>query len=291
MRVLVTGASGFTGRYLVPRLIARGHEAVPCDADLTDDAALDRAVGAAVPDAVVHLAGNSFAASDAVTQYYNVNTLGTIRLLNAIASLRATRRVRVLVASTAGVYRSDTSGTLSEGMSEAPGNHYANSKWTMERAVATWRESLDITVVRPFNYTGVGQDLKFLVPKIVKHFRSRAASITLGNLDVVRDFGDVRDVVDAYIGLLDIPNLLTGPVNICTGMGTTVREILTMAEAITNHRVAVGINAEFVRFGEPKFLLGDNARLKSLLPTWSSRPFEQTVSWMLSSDAEREGPA
>src|SRR3974390_2344033 len=204
---LLTGANGFTGRYLEPALQLRGYQVarldsdgdVPCD--LTDRATVERTVLQARPSVVVHLAAVTFVAHGDPEDFYRVNVLGTLNLLQALTKLRQAP-VMVIIASSANVYGTPDVGMLEESMCPAPVNHYANSKLAMEHMVRTWFNRLPIVITRPFNYTGPGQADHFLVPKIVKHFKERAPVIELGNLHVSRDYSDIEDVVSAYAALL-----------------------------------------------------------------------------------------
>ena len=289
-RVLITGLGGFTGRYVQAASEQRGWEvwglgAQPAPAgaqrylqvDLADSAALAHAVAQARPQAVVHLAAIAFVGHGDADAFYRVNLLGTRHLLTALAALPQPP-ARVLLASSANVYGNQTGGTLDEATAPQPANDYAISKLAMEHMARLWAAHLPITIVRPFNYTGVGQSEDFLLPKIVAHFRRRAARIELGNLDVWRDFSDVRAVAEAYCRLLDAPSAVGTTVNLCSGQSHSLRGIITMAEQITGHRLQVQVNPAFVRANEVKTLLGNPARLHSLIGAdWTN--------WMLEAPA------
>lgn len=292
-RVLVTGASGFTGRYMVSELksqrchvIALGSQggaeaaAESYVADLRDEEALVSLMRDARPDVIVHLAALAFVGHGSVEEFYSVNLMGTRNLLSSVE--RAGLSVdRVLLASSANVYGNAAGGMLDESTPPAPANDYAVSKLAMEYVAGLWKERLPITVVRPFNYTGIGQAEQFLVPKIISHFARRAPIIELGNLEVSRDFGDVRAVVSAYRQLLQSPEAEGQVVNVCTGRGHTLADIVTMCEVLTGHSLEVVVNPAFVRANEVKVLLGDNSRLSRLIDDWSPPPFDETLSWML----------
>jgi nucleoside-diphosphate-sugar epimerase len=118
------------------------------------------------------------------------------------------------------------------------------------------------------------------VPKIVEAFRHGAETIELGNLDVERDFTDVRDVADAYVHLLDTAP--GGVLNICSGRVVSLREMLAMAQEISGRRIDVRVNPAFVRPNEVRRPRGDNTRLLARLPGWQPRAFRETLAWMLS---------
>lgn len=292
-RVLITGASGFTGRYMVSELHSqqchvialgsregRGGADESHVADLRDEEALASVMRDARPDVIVHLAALAFVGHGSVEEFYSVNLMGTRNLLSSVE--RAGLPLdRMLLASSANIYGNAAEGMLDEETPPAPANDYAVSKLAMEYVAGLWKDRLPITIVRPFNYTGVGQAEQFLVPKIVSHFARRAAVMELGNLEVSRDFGDVRAVVSAYRQLLQTPEAEGRVVNVCSGRGHTLADIVAKCEALTGHALEVRVNPAFVRANEVKVLLGDNSRLRGLIGTWSSPPFEETLSWML----------
>lgn len=290
-RALITGIQGFTGRYMAAELAAQGCEVIGMGSqpsedadyyqvDLTDLAGLSKLLADIQPDIVVHLAALAFVGHGAAEAFYQVNLIGTRNLLEAIAAC-GKRPESVLLASSANVYGNASSGMLNEGTAPAPANDYAVSKLAMEYMASLWFGRLPIIVTRPFNYTGVGQADNFLLPKIVKHFREKADKIELGNLDVWRDFSDVRSLVAAYRGLLEAKPFGQF-VNVSSGKTHSLREVIDMCRTITAHSLAVEVNPAFVRANEVKTLCGDNSRLKELVPGWKTPELSETLSWMLS---------
>lgn len=289
-RALITGIQGFTGRYMAAELVAQGCEVVGTgtqpsgeanyyQADLTDLAGLSKLLADIQPDIVVHLAALAFVGHGAAEAFYQVNLIGTRNLLEAIAACGKTPE-SILIASSANVYGNASSGMLDEGTMPAPANDYAVSKLAMEYMASLWFGRLPIIITRPFNYTGVGQAENFLLPKIVKHFREKAEKIELGNLDVWRDFSDVRSLVAAYRGLLEAKPCGEF-VNVSSGKTYSLREVIDMCRAITGHDLTVEVNTAFVRANEVKTLCGDNSRLKSLVPGWTTPELSETLAWML----------
>jgi GDP-6-deoxy-D-talose 4-dehydrogenase len=293
-RILITGIGGFTGRYVAAELAAHGWEVwgtgsrstaggryLP--AALADVAALRRVVGRVQPHAVIHLAAVAFVGHGDAEEFYQTNLIGTRNLLETLAASDA-RPECVVLASSANVYGSSADGCLDEQAAPNPANDYAVSKLAMEYMARLWRDELPLVLVRPFNYTGVGQAETFLLPKIVAHFRCRARSIELGNLDVWRDFSDVRAVAEAYRRLVEVaPRGET--VNIASGRIHSLREVLGLAERITGHRIDVRVNPSYVRASEVRILGGNPDKLRALIGSWESPPLESTLRWMLSAPA------
>jgi nucleoside-diphosphate-sugar epimerase len=185
----------------------------------------------------------------------------------------------VLVASSANVYGNATAGIIAETQAPCPVNHYAVSKLAMEHMVRTWCDRMPIVITRPFNYTGVGQAPHFLVPKIVSHFVQRAPLIELGNLDVERDFSDVRMVANVYRRLLEC-DCAGEIVNVCSGRPYSLRAILGMMQEIAGYEIEVRVNPAFVRQSEVKILIGSVEKLHSLVGELRITPLEETLRWM-----------
>ena len=149
----------------------------------------------------------------------------------------------------------------------------------MEHLVRTWCERLPIVIARPFNYTGVGQDDRFLVPKIVAHFKLRAATIELGNLEIERDFSDVRMVARAYRRLLET-DCAGETFNICSAQPYSLRSIVETMEEIAGYRIAVRVNPAFVRASEVKSLIGSAEKLQARVGDLQAIPLRDTLLWM-----------
>lgn len=294
-RALITGLAGFTGHYVARELEQAGYEvhglgsspsllANYHQADIADAAHLRAVIDTVQPRVVVHLAGIAFVGHGDAAAFYRVNLIGTRNLLAALADA-ATNLDCILLASSANVYGNSTEGSITEDTLPEPANDYAVSKLGMEYMARLWQDKLPIVIARPFNYTGVGQTESFLLPKIVSHFKCRAPQIELGNLDVWRDFSDVRVVAEAYRGLAQA-KAVGRTFNVCSGQATSLREVISMMEDIAGYCIDVQVNPAFVRANEVKTLTGSADRLRSVLSDWQSIPLSDTLRWMYQAKSE-----
>ena len=263
MKILLTGAAGFTGRFFKSAAVAAGHHVLPLLADLTDKAAVASEVMQVQPDAVVHLAAISFVGHADDTAFYGVNVVGTMNLLAALAALPV-KPSKVLLASSANVYGNCDASPIAEGQAPAPVNHYAMSKLAMEHMARTYLDRLPVVFSRPFNYTGPGQAPNFLIPKLVSHFAQRASAIELGNLHVEREFNDVRMVCDAYLRMLD-KGIAGQTYNICSGQSYALKHIVLILEQLTSHQIKIKVNQNFVRSNEVIKMCGSTDKLFSAI--------------------------
>lgn len=283
-RVLITGHDGFTGRYLWDTLQRNGHE--PCAlklanelVDLRNEHDVLAAFKSIRPDKVLHLAAISSVDHHNARQIYEVNLLGTRNLLEAAANAKLEVE-RLVIASSANLYGNQV-GPLSEQSSVQPVNDYAVSKASMELLAKSYGDRLPIVIARPFNYTGVGQSTRFVIAKIVNHLLSQNLSISLGNLDVARDFSDIRDIAYFYCQLLEQPTAIGETFNLCSGTPTALGEILTYAEAISGKKLSVVQDPSLMRPSEIKVLYGDPTKLDRLIGEYRRRSVKETLKWML----------
>jgi len=296
-RILVTGVDGFTGRHLTASLVEQGHEVVGISrsaitapvggltasytCDLTDAQALKDIFATARPDKVVHLAAIAFVSHGIVEDIYRINIVGTRNLLEAISAAGGCVEA-VLLASSANVYGNRVSGAINEAVVPDPINDYAVSKLAMEFVARLYQDRLPIIIARPFNYTGVGQATNFVIPKIIDHVRRKVATIELGNLDVARDFSDVRDVVLAYSALLTEPEAIGQIVNICSGEPHSLLDVISMTKDISGFDFEVTVNPTFVRQNEVKMLWGDRSKIEHMTGQRPAYTLHDTLEWMLS---------
>lgn len=295
-KALITGIRGFTGQYMAAELVQAGYEVfglahgnqgvtlpsvkeiVVCDLD--DQSSLSAALEAIQPDVVIHLAAIAFVAHGDANAIYRTNVIGTRNLLEALS--RASKRPgTVLLASSANVYGNSTGGTLDESSVTAPVNDYAVSKLAMEYLAKTYLNRLPIIIARPFNYTGVHQSESFLLPKIVSHIRRRAPVIELGNIDVSRDFSDVRTVVKYYRRLIEKSDAIGETFNVCSESAYSLKDVLVMAQKISGHTLDIQINSQFVRANEVPILIGSRAKLLGMVGEVESIELSETLCWMI----------
>lgn len=300
LKVLVTGVSGFTGRYLAVALHEAGYEVHGLVAsspsmsipgverihvgNLSDAAGLLALLRDVQPVKVAHLAAIAFVAHGDVAAMYQTNVTGTRNLLEAIVQSKAPVD-SVLLISSANVYGNSIGGMLDESTPAAPASDYAVSKLAMEYVARLYGERLPLVVVRPFNYTGRGQAGIFLIPKIVDHVRRRADIIELGNLNVARDFSDVRTVVQYYVRILATPAAIGRTFNVCSGPAYTLQQVLEMATVVSGHSFEVRVNPAFVRANEVAILQGDRQQLVATVGELPVIALQDTVRWMIEAPA------
>ncbi|MCL1061825.1 GDP-mannose 4,6-dehydratase [Shewanella benthica] len=285
-KVLITGIDGFTGIYLKQHMLSLGYQVFGTvrgtpdtpeqfQMELTDPRSIERVLNTIKPDYIVHLAAISFVGHDDTADFYRINVIGTENLLQGIINADLAPE-KVLIASSANVYGNSRKTLISEDTPCEPVNHYACSKLAMEKIVANYFDKLNIIITRPFNYTGPGQAEHFLVPKIVTHFKRNAQAIELGNLDVSRDYSSVVNVVDAYEKLLVSPTVHT-IVNVCSGVSVSLLEIVDTMKELTQQKMAVKVNQNFVRKDEIKTITGDNSKLVSIIGTRTNQSLSQLL--------------
>lgn len=272
MRCLIIGIDSFTGGYLRKKLLninykvygtsfVENQDSSVFKCDITKKKEILYVLDQIKPDFIFHLAAISFVKSDPLI-IYDTNVIGTLNLLDSLLELNISPK-KIIIASSATVY-GNKKGMLAETTSLKPVNHYGNSKLVMENMTINYFNKLNIIITRPFNYTGIGQNNKFLIPKIIYHYTNNLKSIELGNINIFREFNDVSDVTDIYLQLIE-SNIKSEIFNICSGISYSIKNILDILNLELGYEMNVNINNDFIRKFEIKDLKGDNSKLKKML--------------------------
>jgi GDP-4-dehydro-6-deoxy-D-mannose reductase len=314
VRFFITGIGGFVGVHLAEALLAAGHDvrgtvtgrrdrpalrvlaarhprfdptALAC-VDVGDRPGLARAVADAAPDGVFHLAGIAFAPAAAADweRAFAVNVLGTMHVLDAVHT--AAPGSRVLAVTSSDVYGVTEPGELPivEETPLRPASVYGVSKAAADLAAfrAWWETGLAVVRVRAFNHTGPGQSPDFVCSAFARQIArieagASPAALHVGNLEVERDFSDVRDIVRGYVLLWE--RGAPGEVyNLCSGVATRVGAIVDLLVAESSRRIDVVTDPARLRRREIETIVGSAARAAAL--GWSPGiPLAQTLRDLL----------
>ncbi len=311
-RALITGCNGFVGRALTRRLMAGGYDVFGADradsqggfqgreyytGDLRDAAFVAHVIDEAQPSCIIHLAAQS-----SVRESFDnpVETLdgNTRPALNLLSHLRKTgSRARVLLVGSADEYGTVDPGDLplEESRTPNPESPYALAKSVQNqygRMFARLYE-IDTIMTRSFNHTGPGQRDIFVLSSFARQVTEigrgiRPETIDVGNLDVKRDFLDVRDVCDAYVVLLKKGR--TGETyNVCSGKSYRIGDLLREMCRLADVQVTIRVDAGRLRPVDMPELRGDPARLREHTGWTAKRPIETTLKSLLDSWAEQIG--
>lgn len=300
MKVLVTGATGFVGRWLTQDLRGAGHQvmAAPSSAelDIADLAGVKRLVDETAPDVIAHLAAvisGRMGGHDS-GRAVRTNIGGTIAI--AEAARTADERPGLLIISSSAVYAvpSAAEPPLDEHAPIGPRNEYGLLKLAQESVAiaAAIRDDLPMVVVRPFNHVGPDQPPTAVVASFVEQIlairRGESAQLSAGNIDVERDFGDVRDYAVAYRLIME--ELVAGRLgrppavfNVATGRAVSLRSIIDELSRLASVDPKIVVDPDLLRADDAPRFIGDAALLRRTIG-WQPRiELGDTLAEMLAS--------
>ncbi len=303
--VLVTGAGGFVGRHLAMALHGQGavvHGIGLGEApelpdgvlaswrgvDLADREAVIEALLEVRSGVVFHLAGQASAARSFTepVETFRANVGGTWNVLEA--AREAVPHARILVVGTSEVYGPSAPGTrTSESAPFAPVSPYALSKAVAERCAEAWgrQHGMEVVRTRSFGHTGPGQHPQFALPSFARQLaaieRGEAEPVLhVGNLDVVRDLSDVRDVAQAYLALME-RGKAGNAYNVCRGEGVKLADVVTRLVASARVPVRIEVDPARLRPADVPHLVGDPTAIERDTGWRATTPLETTLADVL----------
>ncbi|MBM3313584.1 NAD-dependent epimerase/dehydratase family protein [candidate division WOR-3 bacterium] len=301
-RVLITGIEGFAGRHLARHLAESGHAVIGLHwaepqagikaelhrGDVRSSEAVRALLQTTRPDRIVHLAGlSSVALSESrLMTTYEVNALGTLKLLEAVRELGL--KCRVVLISSADVYgRSNLGQPLDEDAPLQPLSPYALSKLMTSEAGLFYNRAfgLDVVVLCPFSHTGPGQATSFVFPHVadvIARVERKEAEpiIEMGDLEIRRDYTDVRDMVRAYA--LALERCKTGEVyNVTSGRPVLLQEGVSFLCSLARVPVRVQSSPARYRPHDLPLLTGNPAKFQAATGWQPEIPFTQTLTDLL----------
>ncbi|MES3009894.1 MAG: GDP-mannose 4,6-dehydratase [Pseudomonadota bacterium] len=294
-KLLATGHKGFVGQAMASHLRAsvQDHDVQWCSPqqsyDMCDVATVRALLEEHRPDWVLHLAAQSHVptAMNNPAATLLVNTVGTANLLQVLTDMQF--KGRLLYVSSADVYGAVPAAMLpvSETWVPAPRNPYASSKLAAEMLCLQWARSypLDVVIARPFNHTGAGQDIQFALPAFAKAVAEIAVGrhapyIQTGDLDVTRDFSDVRDVVAAYL-LLFRRGRSNEIYNVCSGREYRLSQVLDEIMRLAKVQADTARDPTRLRPAEQRRMCGDPGKITSETGWSPVYNFEETLQQLL----------
>lgn len=291
MRLCITGAGGFAGSYLMELLVREGHEVHGIlsprnnrnnltsiadriflyPVDLQDAAATEGVLDTIRPEGVFHLASYAIPSQSfrLVREVLQLNPLVTINLFEALRVLKL--QCRVICISSVDVYRIGSDELLAEEKATGPSNPYGISKYTQELLCQYYGRVYNLHSIRlrPFLFIGPRQKPVFAIPSFCRQMVRiergiQNPMIEVGNIDVIRDYSDVRDIVKGFLQAFSHGR--DGEVyNLCSGKGVALREILTILLSYTTIPVKIEINPGYLRPFDVPRIVGNNNKARQEL--------------------------
>jgi GDP-4-dehydro-6-deoxy-D-mannose reductase len=313
-KALITGITGFAGSHLAEHLLSQGMEVYGTarwrskldniehikndihllTADMRDGHSLEVVLEESKPDYIFHLAAQSFVPMSwrAPADTMETNLIGTIYLFEAVRKLHISPKIQVAGSSEEYGFVYPDEVPITEENPLRPLSTYGVSKVAADKLSYQYHMSygLHIVVTRGFNHTGPRRGDVFVTSTFAKQIaeieKGKDPVIHVGNLDAMRDFTDVRDMVKGY--LLAIEKCKPGePYNICSGKALKIQEVLDLLLSMTDKKIEVRQDPDRMRPSDVEVLQGDCSKFKKQTGWKQTIPFEKTMEDLLNYWRER----
>lgn len=284
MKILILGGNSFTAKYF------SWHAKYNCKFVSRDDKFnntlnlsfleyVESTIMEFKPEIIINLISISATNVPDYKKYLDANFTICHRVLQFCAANKL-KLEKFIQASSAHVYGSIESQNICESTLVNPASRYGKSKLMTELLTEFYNDDFPIINARPFNYTGLGQNFQnFFIPKLVSAAVLKQKSINLGNLEVTRDFSDVRDIARYYEGLI-LNNNFEGTVNLCSGTGYKLSNVVDLVEQLSGHKFAVIKDPKLDNKG-PSIQIGCNKNLRQITSLYPLYTLDDTLNWML----------
>jgi len=283
-RILTTGANGFIGSRLIPKLVEIGHDVTALHryvtgryvlgenyhtvhASLEDPAGISAVVEAVDPEIVIHLGAISAVSFsyDHPQEVNNVNYMGLINLAESCRTLCSDFK-QFISAGTSEEYGNQDYFPIREDATLHPNSPYAVSKAASTMYLEYMRDAygFPITICRPFNTYGRTENKHFVTERILSQMLDNHHEVRLGDPNPVRDMMFRDDHVDAYLKVLGNADAVGEKINFCTGVGYSIAELVSLCAELTGWKGDIHWHTIPKRPLDIDVLIGDNAKARSL---------------------------
>ena len=295
-KYLISGISGFVGKYLADFLTKKNYEVSGFDRkgsiipkvniskiDILDKEAVKNFIKEIKPDYIIHLAAQSSVKKswDNPEETITINVEGTRNLLEGVIAAGIVPQCKILIVTSAEIYGVPKEVPIKESHPLSPSSPYGESRLKQEELIEDYRKKgIHITVSRSFPHTGPGQSDQFVCSSFSRQIAEinlgkQEPIIKVGNLEAIRDFTDVRDIIEAYH--LILTKELKGTYNICSGKGIKIDDMLQTLIKLSDKQIEIEQDPSRDRPSDIPILIGDNSKFCEETGWKPNIPFEQTL--------------
>lgn len=293
MKILIFGGDSFTAKHFTWRdkydckFVSRSNFSERMDSASAVNE-FSQIIGNVQPDVIINLISISATNIEDPLEYISSNYQILSNILNS-CHLSKVKIRKFIQASSAHVYGSYEGTSISENTPPIPASLYGKSKLMSELLTNFYSDKFQIIITRPFNYTGVGQDeINFFIPKLVRAVRNKERFLVLGDLEAIRDFSDVRDISRYYERLINLENF-NGTVNLCSGSGQRLSDIVEIVQQVSGHRIEIRNLTKSSKKNPIKNIkIGCNRKLQDLTGLEPIYSINDTIKWMLDTRKNKE---